>query len=176
MSALAFTPIASVLRQWARAEAPADPLLEQIIGNLEWLREPPKQIERSQFLKIAAGVRLALEALRLGNASGEQFGWVVNAANIGLMLTELGFGDEADADAFRLAQGACMRAISRHQRVGRFVLDGPGYLAVVAALELHESQLECPELTDKLMVQALQMTKQRIEDGQFLVSENEVHA
>ena len=175
MMALAFTPIASALRQWPRTAAP-DPVLEQIIEGINWRRAEPKPLARDQFLKIAAGARMALEALRLGAASGEQFGWVVNAANMGLMLTELGFGDEADADAFRLAQGACMRAISRHQRVGRFVLDGPGYLAVVAALELHESQLECPELTDKLMVQALQMTKQRIEDGQFLVSENEVHA
>ncbi len=175
MNAGALTPIVRSLRQWPRV-AKIDPAIEQAKEYIEWQRAKPVNLSRDQFLKIAAGARLALEAVRTGTATGEQFGWVVNAANMGLMLTELGFGDEADAEAFRLAQGACMRAISREQRSGKFLLDGPGYVAVVTAFDLHESQLECPELTDKLMVEAIRMTKQRIKEGQFLVSEDEVAA
>lgn len=171
-----FSVIASALRQFWPRQIDPDTALEQAAEHIEWCRGAPKQIERSQFLAIAAGARMALEALRCGVATGEQFGWVVNAANMGLMLAELGFGNDSDAAAFRLAQGACMRAISRERRIGKFLLDGPGYVAVVAAFELHESQLECPELTDKLMVQAIQMTRERIQDGQFLVSEDEVFA
>ena len=142
----------------ARTEAIAQRFLKAKVGE---------KLDRHQIMGIAIGARSALEDVRVGRAEGVGVGWVVNAANISLLLCEAGFGPE-HIPAVKSAQEALVRMINRHQTTGTYRLDGPGYHACVELLEIHDAQLECDDLTDAILLRAIEECKSRQEAGHTL--------
>ncbi len=141
-----------------RAETIAQALLSSRHGE---------RLDRDQIVKLAVGARSALEEVRVGRGAEGGVGWVVNAANLAVLLCEIGLGQD-QIDVARSAQDALVRMINRYAELGRWVLDGQGYTACVAMLDLHEGQLESEDLTDAMLMRALVECERRQREGQVL--------
>ena len=72
------------------------------------------------------------------------------------------------SSAIRDAQDAIVALLARGQRVGRYAFDGPGLVAVVELLSVHDAQLECEACTSAVMVGVLAEIRRRMADGQVL--------
>lgn len=129
--------------------------------------QPGVQLDRHQIVGLAAGARLALEDIRLGQSTEEGIGWVVNAANMALIIAELGLGGDYIGD-IKAAQEALMRMLERQQRTGRYTLDGPGLTACALMMDVHQAQLESQDMTDQLMLAGIDECKRRQELGRVL--------
>lgn len=128
----------------------------------ELLNRRPETLTREQARAISIGCHAALEDLRTGRPDEEQIGWLVNAANLALLLAEQGLGDDYMAE-IKAGQDALMRMIARHGRTARYALDGPGLLQLAELLRVHDAQLESPDCTDHLMLTALAEMRRRVE-------------
>lgn len=129
--------------------------------------QTPERLSRDQIINLAASARLALEDVRKGSATNEGVGWLVNAANMALVIAELGLGGEY-LDDIRASQDALIRMLQRHGTHGRYALDGPGLAACVQMLDVHQAQLESEDMTDMVMWQAIDTCHARQAAGQVL--------
>lgn len=129
--------------------------------------QPGEPLRPDQVLSIAIGARLALEDVRTGTGDGEGVGWLVNAANLSMIIGELGIGGD-HLGKIRESQDALMRMIGRHERTGRYALDGPGLTACIEMMDVHQAQLKSADMTDQLMRRALRICNERQAAGQVL--------
>lgn len=154
-------PVADAIRR-AQESARTEAIAQRIMRA-----KVPERLDRDQIVKIAVGARSALEEVRVGRGEEGGVGWVVNAANLTLLLCEVGLGREFIPQA-KAAQDALVRMIDRHASSNRWVLDEPGYAACVEMLSVHDAQLESEDLTDTMLMQALVECERRQKAGDVL--------
>ena len=124
-------------------------------------------LDADQLVDLGIGYHHALTALRTGAGGWSDANDLAMAANVALLLAEVGIGGEY-LPAIRDAQDAIVALLARGQRVGRYVFDGPGLVAVTELLSVHDAQLECEACTSAVMVGVLAEIRRRMADGQVL--------
>jgi len=97
-------------------------------------------LDASQKTDLGCALRLALEALRTGKATEQEFHTLAAAVNVSLVLCERDIGPEYLADIKR-AQQSLLRLWERGKTTGRWIFDGPGLASAMHAIDLHEAQL-----------------------------------
>lgn len=114
---------------------------------------------------LAVGHHGALRAVQMGTATEQEVCDLVNAANIALVLAEAGLGQEW-VDTITSGQAALATIAERQQRhPGRWVATGPELQALVAMVELHDSQLESDDCTEGLVMGAVDEVRRRVMHG-----------
>lgn len=92
-------------------------------------------------LTLMADNYAALYMMSIGQGWPEHMATVITAMNIGMVLTEMGFGREYAA-AMRAGLDGVWRAKNRGEQTGKWGFDGPGLVAVREAMQVLEAQLE----------------------------------
>lgn len=118
--------------------------------------------------RLQLSYRMAFERMRAGTADGDHAATLGTVANIALVLAERTGNAEVGVALVQQAQDALMRAAARRQRLqaDRYVLDGPGLLAVAKLLDLHDTQLE--HHTARQFKQAIEEAARRARAGDVL--------
>lgn len=93
------------------------------------------------FQRLALRNHTALLMLEQGRGGREQWDLLVGAINIANVMCEQGVGDEFRAQTIA-ARDALLECGKRAVKTGRFLFRGDELMAVRAALECHDAQLE----------------------------------
>lgn len=93
------------------------------------------------FQRLALRNHTALLMLEQGRGGREQWDLLVGAINIANVLCEHGFGDEFRPMTIA-ARDAMVEVGKRAFKTGRFLFKGDELMAVRAAMECHDTQLE----------------------------------
>lgn len=83
----------------------------------------------------------AIDAMTGGYAEVEHFDALVYAANIGNILAEIGIGNEYK-EMFLPVIAGLRKCKERHQKSGKFGLDGETFVALCKMADLHEAQIK----------------------------------
>jgi len=97
-----------------------------------------------------------------GAGSYDDFECLAVASNIALILAEKSKNTGYLALIIK-AQEALMRCMKRGEELNRWVLDGPGIVAVATMLDIHDEQLA--EASKGAVSGALTTAKRRMQDG-----------
>lgn len=124
-------------------------------------------VSADQARDLAIAYHGALAAIASGKGSAEDANTLALAANIALMLVEVGLGID-QLPTVQASQEAIVSMMSRERRTGRLGFTGQELRAVQALLDLHDAQLTDPDCTEAVMVAALDECKRRREAGQVL--------
>ncbi|MDZ7595845.1 MAG: hypothetical protein U0932_14445 [Thiobacillus sp.] len=118
-----------------------------------------------QLRDLGMAVHTSIERLRIGKGLELDFHTLAAAVNVSLVLCERGIGPEYLGDV-TAAQDALIRILERQRATGRWAFDGPAYVALARAVELHEAQLET--ITRDGARAALLEVRRRVDRGQVL--------
>lgn len=118
-----------------------------------------------QLRDLGMAVHTSIERLRIGKGIEMDFHTLAAAVNVSLVLCERGIGAEYLGDV-TTAQDALIRILERQRATGRWAFDGPAYVALARAVELHEAQLET--ITRDGARAALLEVRRRVDRGQVL--------
>ena len=153
------------------ARRPSKP---QRSGNVEAIARAVMHAQRviqpvtaDQARDLAIAYHGALNAIAQGKGTAEDANTLALAANIALMLVEVGLGID-QLPTVHAAQDAIVNMMSRERRTGRFGFAGQELRAVQDLLDLHDAQLSDPDCTEAVMCAALDECKRRREAGQVL--------
>lgn len=127
----------------------------------------PQALAHEHILNNSLAAHSSLEAMRQGKAVETDFHTLAMASNLALILAELDVGSEL-LDDIRAGQDALMRMLARHEKHGRYLLDGQGLDAVRHLLDIFDAQLEDDRMTDKLIKRAHLTCLERMAQGQVL--------
>lgn len=171
------TPEAQTLNRAQRRameKAARRPPKPQRSGNVEAIARAVTHAQRAiqpvtadQARDLAIAYHGALNAIAHGKGTDEDANTLALAANIALMLVEVGLGID-QLPTVHAAQDAIVNMMRREQRTGRFGFAGEELRAVQDLLDLHDAQLSDPDCTEAVMVAALDECKRRREAGQVL--------
>jgi hypothetical protein len=109
----------------------------------------------------------ALNAISQGKGNEEDANTLAVAANMALMLVEIGLGID-QLPAVHAAQDAVVKMMARAERTGRFGVTGEELRALQHLLDLHDAQIADPECTEAVMIAAIDECRRRKEAGQVL--------
>jgi len=131
-------------------------------------RQCTAPLDDTQLRDLAIGYHGALDSMRRGAATGDDFTTLALGANVALVLCELGLGEEW-IDKVKQGQDAlvCLQARSAKLR-GRYVLTGGELQALQAMLELHDAQLASPDCTQGMLSACLVEITRRMHAGDVL--------
>lgn len=118
-----------------------------------------------QLRDLGMAVHTSIERLRLGHGIELDFHTLAAAINVSLVLSERGVGAEYLGDV-TTAQDALIRMLERQRTTGRWAFDGPAYVALARAIELHEAQLET--ITRDGARAAMIEVRRRVDRGEVL--------
>lgn len=124
-------------------------------------------VSADQARDLAIAYHGALNAIASGNGNGEDANTLALAANIALMLVELGLGID-QLQTVHAGQDAIVSMMARERRTGRLGFTGPELKAVQDLLDLHDAQLSDEDCTEAVMIAALDECKRRRDAGQVL--------
>ena len=96
---------------------------------------------RAEITALLIPGRVALEAMRTGQGTEEDFHTLASAANITLVRSEQ-IKAQLCIDVSKTGMDALMRAIGRHDTTKRWGLDGPALADISTMLELYEQFVE----------------------------------
>jgi hypothetical protein len=99
------------------------------------------ELDADQLTDLGLAYRLALDAMCNGGASEENWETVACSLNIGLVLTERGFGKEHEP-LFVTALAGAFRSKLRADSGKGWAFDGPALTAIKSAFEVHDQQIE----------------------------------
>lgn len=105
---------------------------------------------------------LSMENLLKGDATEEAWSCVVCSLNIGMALTEMGIGEDAEPWLVKALNGA-FRAKIRSKRTGNFRLDGEAITAITDALHVHDEQMKVATRAE--VTEAMSTVLRRIDEG-----------
>jgi len=124
--------------------------------------EESAPLRDSQLTDIGTAYWLSLENLRSGAASEEAWCCIVSALNIGMVLCEMGVGQEAES-AFVAALDGAFRAKIRSAKSGTFRLDGDAMRDIEIAFACHDEQMTMATRAE--VTQAMHTVHARIDSG-----------
>jgi hypothetical protein len=124
-----------------------------------------QQLDGSQTTDLSLAYRMALECLRTGNGVESHVHTLACASNIALVLAERGYGADS-IDAIKLAQDGILRCFSRHQRSGKYGLDGEAIQAITSLCSLHDAQIRIAR--QKHIREAIAEVHKRMDKGDVL--------
>ena len=103
---------------------------------------------KDKLISLQLKNHLALEALRLGQATKEDIDTLISAFNITEALARQKIGEEYKAE-IKEAQDALWECAKRGVGLGyRFIVKGPELKAINFVMELHDAQLEASTVKD----------------------------
>lgn len=118
-----------------------------------------------QLRDLGMAVHTCIERMRTGHGVELDFHTLAAAVNVSLVLCERGIGAEY-LDDIKAAQGALLDILARHRKKGQWAFDGPGYVALVRAIEIHEAHLA--NITRDSARAAMLEVRRRIHRGEVL--------
>lgn len=158
----------------ALEKAARRPPKRQRTGNVETIARAVMHAQRAiqpvsadQARDLAIAYHGALNAIAHGKGTEEDANTLALAANIALMLVELGLGID-QLPTVHAGQDAIVNMMHREQRTGRLGFTGEELRAVQDLLDLHDAQLADRDCTEAVMVAALDECKRRRDAGQVL--------
>ena len=119
-------------------------------------------LDSGQKLQLGVVLRTHLEALRTGRADEVAFHNLASGVNVSMVLAGRGLGTEY-SELIGAAQMAMVRFKSNGDHRGRWLLDGPGLVALKDWLEVYESQLEI--VSQQEAMDALNEVDKRVRRG-----------
>jgi hypothetical protein len=124
-----------------------------------------QQLTDDQLTDLGMSVHTCIERLRTGH--GVELDWhtLAAAVNVSLVLCERGVGSEYLVDV-TTAQDALIRILERQRTTGQWAFDGPAYVALARAVELHEAQLQT--ITRDGARAAMMEVRRRVDRGEVL--------
>ncbi len=93
-----------------------------------------------QLADLGMAVNASILRLRVGHGTDSDWHTLVAAVDVSLVLCEWGYGHK-HLDAVRAAQDALVHIHDRKLRTGKLAFDGAAYVAITAAIALHEAQV-----------------------------------
>lgn len=118
-----------------------------------------------QLRDLGMAVHTSIERLRIGHGIELDWHTLAAAVNVSLVLCERGIGPDYLGDVIT-AQQALMRIHERQRATGRWAFDGPAYVALARAVELHEAQLQT--ITRDGARAAMLEVRRRVDRGEVL--------
>ncbi len=109
----------------------------------------------------------ALNSILTGKGTADDANTLALAANIALMLVELGLGID-QLPTVHAGQDAIVSMMAREHRTGRLGFTGSELKAVQDLLDLHDAQLADEDCTEAVMIAALDECRRRRDAGQVL--------
>lgn len=143
----------------------------------------PKGVIRDPVNFVVAGSRPASEEIQLdtkilyhsamtqmvqGNGKKDDWQTLANAMNVGLILCEMGYGQEFVPDLVK-AQGAMVLVKQRFRATGKMGLRGEEMQAINVALDLHDQQLALTPIRD--IERAVLCVDRELRRGNFVTVE-----
>lgn len=120
-----------------------------------------------QITDLGMAVHTSIERLRIGHGIELDWHTLAAAVNVSLVLCERGIGPDYLDDVIA-AQHALMRIHQRQRTTGRWAFDGPAYVALARAIELHEAQLRA--VTRDGARAAMIEVRRRVDRGEVFVN------
>lgn len=124
-------------------------------------------VSADQARDLAIAYHGALNAIAHGKGNAEEANTLALAANMTLMLVEVGLGID-QLPTVHAGQDAIVNMMRREQRTGRLGFTGEELRSVQDLLDLHDAQLSDPDCTEAVMVAAVDECRRRREAGQVL--------
>ena len=125
------------LEQFAKREA----LRAKAVRTFNLAMSMNRPLDAEQTTTLGVAYWAAFDAVKRGAATDHDIDTLASAVNVSLILCERTPGSEDAIDAVKSAQDALMRAKGRHDRHGRYGLDGAGMQALADALDIHDQQM-----------------------------------
>jgi hypothetical protein len=110
----------------------------------------------------------SLEAIEKGRGEEKDVYQLAFASSITLMFAEMGMGADMIDDVVKPAQVHLVELVGRLNRKESLLLTGPGMQSVRRLLELHDAQLEHPEMTQGLTYRAVRAVLARMAEGNVM--------
>lgn len=126
-----------------------------------------EQLDATQIRDLGIGYHGALHSITSGTGCYDDANTLAMAANIAMLLCEVGVGREYIAQA-KAGQEAVVLLMMRARTHGKFVATGSELRALQDLLELHDAQLESEDCTEGKLTQVLDECKRRIRQGHTL--------
>ena len=96
-------------------------------------------VDQSSLNKLRLGELSALESMRMGHGTIDDWKMLVDMLNITLTFIRHGVGVEAKEDC-QIAQDSLHKAAKRYEKIKRMGLDGAGIKAIQNVYEYHDLQ------------------------------------
>lgn len=138
---------------------------------VEWAIAGTRSVSCDKDTMFHIGVKnhLALEQLRTGNATRTDMALLIDAMNMAEALAVVaGLGGDLAGD-FLAAMLDLKDIAEKGLASGRFVATGPQLRTIVSAMELHDSQLEHPACSVRVMETCVRHVKQVRATGKGLL-------
>lgn len=126
-----------------------------------------EQLDATQIRDLGIGYHGALHSITSGTGCYDDANTLAMAANIAMLLCEVGVGAEYLPIA-KAGQEAVVLLIMRARTSGKFGVSGQELRALQELLELHDAQLESEDCTEGKLTQVLDECKRRIRQGNVL--------
>jgi hypothetical protein len=116
---------------------------------------------------VGLAMHQSLLSVQHGQADEQDANNLALAANVSLLLCELGLGGELQADVIA-SQAALVQMSERNLRLNRYVATGPELQALNRLGEIHDAQLSSPDCTQGLLAQAMALIRRRVAEGHVM--------
>lgn len=133
-----------------------------LIARAEARGQQAAPLAPDQTTDIGLAYWLSMQNLLTGDANEEAWSCVVCALNIGMALSEVGIGADAEPWLVKALDGA-FRAKIRSARTGNFRLDGEAITAITDALHAHDEQMKLATRAE--VTESMRTVRRRIDEG-----------